>query len=131
MQEGCAVGIKHSAGSYSSEPMADTLLQDLPNSCYSSWCGDPILRSVNGVCKRESEDWGARDSKNGDKTGYLIKDQVASLFYWKATIGIYALAGDYRWKHLTLSSDSSTVGGIASLYNHSGNQSGGSSENWT
>jgi hypothetical protein len=26
---------------------------------------------------------------------------------------------------------SSTVGGIASLYNHSGNQSGGSSENWT
>jgi hypothetical protein len=23
------------------------------------------------------------------------------------------------------------VGGIASLYNHSGNQSGGSSENWT
>ena len=25
---------------------------------------------------------------------------------------------------------SSTVGGIASLYNHSGNQSGGSSENW-
>jgi hypothetical protein len=26
---------------------------------------------------------------------------------------------------------SSNVGGIASLYNHSGNQSGGSSENWT
>jgi hypothetical protein len=26
---------------------------------------------------------------------------------------------------------SSTVGGIASLYNYSGNQSGGSSENWT
>jgi hypothetical protein len=26
---------------------------------------------------------------------------------------------------------SSTVGGIASLYNHSGNQSGGSLENWT
>jgi hypothetical protein len=26
---------------------------------------------------------------------------------------------------------SSTVGEIASLYNHSGNQSGGSSENWT
>jgi hypothetical protein len=25
----------------------------------------------------------------------------------------------------------SNVGGIASLYNHSGNQSGGSSENWT
>jgi hypothetical protein len=25
---------------------------------------------------------------------------------------------------------SSIVGGIASLYNHSGNQSGGSSENW-
>jgi hypothetical protein len=25
---------------------------------------------------------------------------------------------------------SSTVGGIASLYNHSGNQSGSSSENW-
>jgi hypothetical protein len=25
----------------------------------------------------------------------------------------------------------SIVGGIASLYNHSGNQSGGSSENWT
>jgi hypothetical protein len=27
--------------------------------------------------------------------------------------------------------DSSIVGGIAGLYNHSGNQSGGSSENWT
>ena len=27
--------------------------------------------------------------------------------------------------------NSSIVGGIASLYNHSGNQSGGSSENWT
>jgi hypothetical protein len=26
---------------------------------------------------------------------------------------------------------SSIAGGIASLYNHSGNQSGGSSENWT
>ena len=26
---------------------------------------------------------------------------------------------------------SSTVGGIAGLYNHSGNRSGGSSENWT
>ena len=26
---------------------------------------------------------------------------------------------------------SSIVGGIASLYNHPGNQSGGSSENWT
>ena len=26
---------------------------------------------------------------------------------------------------------SSIVGGIVSLYNHSGNQSGGSSENWT
>jgi hypothetical protein len=26
---------------------------------------------------------------------------------------------------------SSIVGGIASLYNHSGKQSGGSSENWT
>ena len=26
---------------------------------------------------------------------------------------------------------SSIVGGIESLYNHSGNQSGGSSENWT
>ena len=26
---------------------------------------------------------------------------------------------------------SSIVGGIASLYNHFGNQSGGSSENWT
>jgi hypothetical protein len=26
---------------------------------------------------------------------------------------------------------SSIVGGIASLYNYSGNQSGGSSENWT
>jgi hypothetical protein len=24
-----------------------------------------------------------------------------------------------------------SIGGIASLYNHSGNQSGGSSENWT
>jgi hypothetical protein len=31
---------------------------------------------------------------------------------------------------LTISYKSSIVGGIASLYNHSGSQSGGSSENW-
>jgi hypothetical protein len=33
--------------------------------------------------------------------------------------------------HMQLEEHSSIAGGIASLYNHSGNQSGGSSENWT
>ena len=42
---------------------------------------DPVRGSVNGVCKRESGDVGARDVKNGDKT-------VSSLVYWKATMGI-------------------------------------------
>jgi hypothetical protein len=33
--------------------------------------------------------------------------------------------------HVEKEEHSSIVGGIAGLYNHSGNQSGGSSENWT
>jgi hypothetical protein len=41
-------------------------------------------------------------------------------------------SGDSRcWRGLEKEEHSSIVGGIASLYNHSGNQSGGSSENWT
>ena len=40
--------------------------------------------------------------------------------------------GDSRcWRGCGKEKHSSIVGGIASLYNHSGNQSGGSSENWT
>ena len=34
-------------------------------------------------------------------------------------------------EHVEKEEHSSIVGGITSLYNHSGNQSGGSSENWT
>ena len=41
-------------------------------------------------------------------------------------------SGDSRcWEDVEKEEDSSTVGGIASLYNHSGNQSGGSTEKWT
>jgi hypothetical protein len=40
---------------------------------------DPVCGSVNGVCKRKTGDTGARDSKNGDKTGYLIKKLLSSL----------------------------------------------------
>jgi hypothetical protein len=35
--------------------------------------------SVNGVWKRESGHWGARDMENWDNTGYLLKDQVSCL----------------------------------------------------
>lgn len=34
---------------------------------------DPACRSVNGVCKGESGNVGARDRKNGDKTDCVIK----------------------------------------------------------
>jgi hypothetical protein len=41
-------------------------------------------------------------------------------------------SGDSRWfEDVEKEEHSSIVGGIASLYNHFGNQSGGSSENWT
>jgi hypothetical protein len=41
-------------------------------------------------------------------------------------------SGDSRfWEDVEKEEHSSIVGGIASLYNHSGNQSGSSSENWT
>ena len=40
-------------------------------------------------------------------------------------------SGEDAGEDLEKEEPSSTVGGIASLYNHSGNQSGGSSENWT
>ena len=41
-------------------------------------------------------------------------------------------SGDSRcWQDVEKEEHSSIVGGIASWYNHSGNQSGGSSENWT
>ena len=41
-------------------------------------------------------------------------------------------SGDSRcWQGCEESGHSSIVGGIASLYNHSGNLSGDSSENWT
>jgi hypothetical protein len=41
-------------------------------------------------------------------------------------------SGDSRcWEDVENEEHSSIVGGIASLYNHSGNQSGSSSENWT
>ena len=37
---------------------------------------DPVRGPVNGVCKGESGDGGARDLKNGDKTGCLIKSHL-------------------------------------------------------
>lgn len=37
---------------------------------------DPVQGSVNGVCKGQSGDGGAKASKNGDKTGYLIKSRL-------------------------------------------------------
>jgi hypothetical protein len=41
-------------------------------------------------------------------------------------------SGDSRcWQGVEKGEHSSIVGGIASCYNHSGNQSGSSSENWT
>jgi hypothetical protein len=40
-------------------------------------------------------------------------------------------SGDSRCWRGCEEEHSSIVGGIASLYNHSGNQSGGSLENWT
>jgi hypothetical protein len=41
-------------------------------------------------------------------------------------------SGDSRcWQDVEKEEDSSIAGGIASWYNHSGNQFGGSSENWT
>ena len=46
---------------------------------------------------------------------------------WDKKIQVTADAGEDVEKE----EHSSIVGGIASLYNHSGNQSGGSSENWT
>ena len=58
---------------------------------------DLVYRSVNGVCKRESGDVGARDAKNRNKWVFLIKDRVSSLVYWKATMGIHSMgsaAGD-------------------------------------
>jgi hypothetical protein len=44
----------------------------------------------------------------------------------EVTIQVTADAG----KDVEKEEHSSIVGGIASLYNHSGNQSGGSSDNW-
>jgi hypothetical protein len=51
----------------------------------------------------------------------LLKEQ------WGSKIQVTADAGEDVEKE----EHSSIVGGIASLYNHSGNQSWGSSENWT
>jgi hypothetical protein len=47
----------------------------------------------------------------------------------KYTIAI--IIATYMIKNVEKEEHSSIVGGIASLYNHSGNQSGVSSENWT
>ena len=62
-----------------------------------------VRGSVNGVCKGESGDTGAKDLKNGDKTGCLIKSQILGLIYWKAAMGIYAHTGECSWRHLTTS----------------------------
>jgi hypothetical protein len=42
---------------------------------------DLVHGSANRVCKRESGDVGARDAKNGDNTGYLLKVQGSRLKY--------------------------------------------------
>ena len=48
---------------------------------------DPAHRSINGVCKGESEDGGARDTKNGDKTVCLIKSIERQLWVYKHKLG--------------------------------------------
>jgi hypothetical protein len=62
---------------------------------------------------------------------YTDGDKALSLnsftSYGEKFLHFFFYAGDYVEKE----EHSSIVGGIASLYNHSGNQSGGSSENWT
>jgi hypothetical protein len=52
---------------------------------------------------------------------------LSSCFWLRSKIQVTADAGVDVEKE----EHSSIVGGIAGLYNHSGNQSGGSSENWT
>ena len=58
----------------------------------------------------------------------LARDSTSHQSEWlRSKIQVAADAGEDVEKE----EHSSIVGGIASLYNHSGNQSGGSSENWT
>jgi hypothetical protein len=58
----------------------------------------------------------------------LSTDSISHQSEWlRSKIQVTADAGEDVEKE----EHSSIVGGIASLYNHSGNQSGGSSENWT
>jgi hypothetical protein len=49
---------------------------------------------------------------------------------YQAPVSKHFLTAD-AGKDVEKEEHSSIVGGIASWYNHSGNQSGGSSENWT
>ena len=62
-----------------------------------------------------------------------IQSKITLRFYLtpvrmaKIKIQVTADAG----KNVEKEQHSSIAGGIASLYNHSGSQSGGSSENWT
>jgi hypothetical protein len=56
------------------------------------------------------------------------KEGIKNKYPWlRSKIQVTAYAG----KDVEKEEHSSIVGGIASLYNHSGNQSGGSLENWT
>jgi hypothetical protein len=59
--------------------------------------------------------------------GYWLVHNVAPTEWLRSKIQVTADAGEDVEKE----EHSSIVGGIASLYNHSGNQSGSSSENWT
>jgi hypothetical protein len=58
---------------------------------------DLVLRSVNIVCKRERM-WGLRGKRCEEWRQHRLSAQVSSPFYWKATMGIYALAGECSWR---------------------------------
>ena len=49
----------------------------------------------------------------------LFLEKLSEKEYWE------------EYKNVGSAQHAQLIGGIASLYNHSGNQSGGSSENWT
>jgi hypothetical protein len=65
------------------------------------------------------------DFKNRLKEGHYFTSHQSD--WLRSKVQVTADAGEDVEKE----EHSSIVGGIASLYNHSGNQSGGSSENWT
>jgi hypothetical protein len=64
---------------------------------------------------------------NANQSNLEILPHTSQSEWLRSKIQVTADAG----KDVEKQEYSSIAGGIASLYNHSGNQSGGSSENWT